>query len=476
MSARTTILAGALALVLVPLVAMLTAWAYERWLVGSYESRLKDIAAEARAGPLDDARLAKLAADRAVLIRLVGRDGTVRATVGKGDEGVWVRGPFELVSTLFEIEDDPHEGFPEADALLGPVGQRPEVRAALAGEETFSVSVSPGGQTVAMALAAPVGPDGAVVLLTKASHRGVRRLLVLRREMTRLALYQAIAALVATMVLGRWLVTPLQRLAKAAQTYPGQPLARPELLDRKDELGQLARSMADLAASLESRRREAVDLAAELAHEFKNPIATIGAAAEHLGTSRSLTDEKRKLLADASTTAAARLLTLTEALLALAKLEAQLPQEKRERVAYRGFVERIVGDFQSDRVAFELQVDPTVGEVTIAPQSWERLLRNLLDNAVVHAAAGTAQPPKVQVVVRATPNGVLTSITDSGPGVSEGNREKIFRRFFTVRPEGAPAGTGLGLTIAQAIAAAHGGEVALVSPPGVGATFVVRLP
>lgn len=467
MSARTTILAGALALVLVPLIAMLTAWAYERWLVSTYESRLRAIAAEAQTAP----DLKTLAADRAVLIRVVAKDGTIRTTVGRGDEGVWVRGPFEIVSSAFEIVDDPHEDFGDADGLLGPVGQRPEVLSAFAGEPSFSVTVSPGGQTVAMSLAAPLGQD--VVLLTKASHRGVRRLLVLRREMTRLALYQAIAALVATMVLGRWLVTPLEKLAKAAKSYPGQPLARPELLDRKDELGQLARSMAELAATLESRRREAVDLAAELAHEFKNPLATIGTAAEHLAMTKSLTDEKRALLAAASTTAATRLLSLTEALLSLAKLEAQLPLEKRERVPYRPFVEQIVAEFRgAGTTAFELQLDPSVGEVTIAPQSWERMLRNLIDNAVVHAGPGG----KVQVMVRATPEGVLTSVTDSGPGVSEGNRDKIFRRFFTLRPEGAPPGTGLGLTVAQAIATAHGGKVELTSPPGVGATFVVRLP
>lgn len=476
MSARTTILAGALALVLVPLAAMLTAWLYERWLVETYEDRLTDIAAEVRATALDEPALAKLAADRAVLIRIVRPDGSLRATVGKGDEGVWVRGPFEIVSSAFEIVDDPHEDFAQADGLLGPVGQRAEVRSALAGDPSFSVSLSPNGQTVAMSFAAPVAGDGTVVLLTKASHRGVRRLLVLRREMTRLTLYQGIAALIATMVLGRWLVTPLEKLAKAARAFPHQPLARPELLNRKDELGQLARSMADLASTLESRRREAVDLAAELAHEFKNPLATISTAAEHLAMTRDLTDEKRKLLADASTSAAARLLKVTEALLALAKLEAQLPQEKRERVAYAALVDRVAADFRGGKVAVEVQVDPTVGDVLLAPQSWERLLRNLLDNAVVHAAAG-ASPAKVQVLVRATPEGVQTSVTDSGPGVSEGNRDKIFRRFFTVRPEGAPAGTGLGLTIVHAIATAHGGKVALApSPPGAGATFVVLLP
>jgi two-component system sensor histidine kinase ChvG len=479
MRARATILVGALALVLVPLAAMLAAWTYELLLVNTYETRLREIAAEARAGTKDEAALTKLATERGVMLRRVQPDGRVTSQSGNGEEGVWVRGPFEVVSTALEVADNPREGFEEADRLQGPLVDRPEVVAAFQGEEAFAVNLSPGGQTVAMSLAAPFGPDGAVLLVTKASHRGVRRLLVLRREMMRLTLYQAMAALVAAMVLGRWLVKPLERLAKAAQSYPGQPLAPPELLSRKDELGQLARSMAELAASLEVRRREAVDLAGELAHEFKNPLATISAAAEHLGTTRELTDEKRQLLANASTAAAGRLLTMTEALLSLAKLEAGLPQEPRARVGYRAFVEALISEYRGalhpKPIAFEVQIDPTVDQVLLAPDAWERLLRNLLDNAIVHALAG-AGAARVQVMVRVTPSGVLTSISDSGPGVSEGNRDKIFRRFFTVRPEGAAPGTGLGLTIAQAIASAHGGKVELVSPPGVGATFQVLLP
>jgi signal transduction histidine kinase len=83
-----------------------------------------------------------------------------------------------------------------------------------------------------------------------------------------------------------------------------------------------------------------------------------------------------------------------------------------------------------------------------------------------------------EIVVRARADGaaVVTTVTDFGPGVSEGNREKIFRRFFTQRPEGAPPGTGLGLSIVQAVAEAHGGRVDVSSPPGEGATFQVSLP
>jgi signal transduction histidine kinase len=71
---------------------------------------------------------------------------------------------------------------------------------------------------------------------------------------------------------------------------------------------------------------------------------------------------------------------------------------------------------------------------------------------------------------------VVTSVRDHGPGISTENRKKIFQRFFTARPPGAPAGTGLGLSVVQTIAHAHHAQVAVESPAGGGAELQVRLP
>jgi len=72
--------------------------------------------------------------------------------------------------------------------------------------------------------------------------------------------------------------------------------------------------------------------------------------------------------------------------------------------------------------------------------------------------------------------GVQTSVADHGPGISAGNLDKIWRRFFTQRPPGVEPGTGLGLSIVQAIAKAHGGTVTVESVVGTGTTFRVLLP
>lgn len=113
-----------------------------------------------------------------------------------------------------------------------------------------------------------------------------------------------------------------------------------------------------------------------------------------------------------------------------------------------------------------------VGVASIGPHRWEEVLRNVLDNALVQPMT------QREVVIQARREGdtVITTVRDFGPGVSAGNRSKIFRRRFTQRPDGAPPGTGLGLSIVQAVVAAHGGSVEVRGPEsGPGALFVLTL-
>ncbi|MBL9038811.1 MAG: HAMP domain-containing histidine kinase [Archangium sp.] len=476
-SARAAIVLAALALVLVPLAAMLTAWSYEQWLIGDTRDELADVAGEAQRGGAEPAGLEALARGHDVIIRVVQPDGALALTAGDPESGAWVRGAVEVVGDALSVLRGPRESWLTADGERGPLDERSEVSAALRGQSDFAVYTSSSGETVELSWAAPLR-DGRVVVVSKASHRFVRRLLSLQREMVRITLYQAFAALVFAVALGRWLVGPLERLARAAAKYPVESLAIPDVLDRRDEVGQLSRALSQLTTTLEARRKEAVDVAAELAHEFKNPLATIAAAAEHLGSTRELTPEKRQMLATASASAAQRLLVTTEALLALARLEASLPQAPHERVPYGPLLERIVAEYRADPrhdgVTFTLRTDG-VGDVFIISPAWERLLHNLFDNAAVHARAGSGVPT-VTVTATRSAHDVVTTVEDSGPGVSDGNRDKIFRRFFTVRPAGQPTGTGLGLSIVQAVAEAHGARVELVSPPGTGAVFQVTLP
>jgi signal transduction histidine kinase len=116
------------------------------------------------------------------------------------------------------------------------------------------------------------------------------------------------------------------------------------------------------------------------------------------------------------------------------------------------------------------------GEVHGHARDLERMFRNLAENGVRHAPVGGA----VRLEAERREQGFVVRVTDDGPGVAEGDRERIFDPFYRAPASRAasPDGSGLGLAIAREIARAHRGDITLEAPTAVagGAHFVVRLP
>jgi two-component system, OmpR family, sensor histidine kinase ChvG len=126
------------------------------------------------------------------------------------------------------------------------------------------------------------------------------------------------------------------------------------------------------------------------------------------------------------------------------------------------------------RISFDFEVDGSTPTVRAHPDRLMQLLVNLLDNAVSFSPAGGT----VRISV-ATGNEVVLQISDEGPGIPDGNRERIFDRFFTFRPGEKRSGsghTGLGLAIVKAVVEGYGGSIRLLEGTERGALFEVRLP
>jgi two-component system OmpR family sensor kinase len=127
--------------------------------------------------------------------------------------------------------------------------------------------------------------------------------------------------------------------------------------------------------------------------------------------------------------------------------------------------------------AIDIELDTSAAaEAEVDPGLIEQLLWNLVENAVKFTPAGG----RIEVTLALEGGHHVIQVRDTGPGVPEEERERIFERFYradTVRtPGGDTTGTGLGLSIVRAIAEVHGGEVRAHNAPGGGAVFRVTLP
>jgi PAS domain S-box-containing protein len=218
-------------------------------------------------------------------------------------------------------------------------------------------------------------------------------------------------------------------------------------------------------------------LAAQITHEIRNPLSSIGLNIELLGDDVAALPGDRQAevqsILDAVLSEVRRLAEITEGYLRFARL----PTHQKQH--------RDVGDLCADLVAFfqseasargvnvELHVDDVVPPVVIDSDRLRQALLNLLRNAVDAAGSGGT----VRISARAHDlggheRGVWVIVEDNGPGVVETCREQIFSPFFTTKAEG----TGLGLVVAREIVREHGGDLTVGDSALGGAAFQLRLP
>jgi CheY-like chemotaxis protein len=174
-------------------------------------------------------------------------------------------------------------------------------------------------------------------------------------------------------------------------------------------------------------------------------------------------------------TALASLSTLVDSLLDISKLDAGAVRPELRRVNVKELVERIEADFRplARDKGLMFRVAPVEAQVETDPVLLERMVRNLVDNAIKYTAIGS-----VSLDVIADERTVRIAVRDTGPGIAESERERIFKEFYQVgNPErDRGKGLGLGLAIVRRLARLLGLEVQLESEPGRGSTFAVTLP
>jgi PAS domain S-box-containing protein len=207
-----------------------------------------------------------------------------------------------------------------------------------------------------------------------------------------------------------------------------------------------------------------------VSHDLRSPLTAIVAAGESSG-SPSLEIEGRRELASVIVSEASRLSRLVDKLLDLSRLQGGAASPRRVQCSIEEIVDTALEQVPSADDQFEIEIDSELPSVLVDATQLERALVNLFENASRFSGQGS-----VKVSATAADGAVTVRISDSGPGIPEEDRERVFEPFYRGSDgHGNHAGSGLGLAIVRGFVEANGGRV-WAECPDEGTTFVVRLP
>ena len=283
-----------------------------------------------------------------------------------------------------------------------------------------------------------------------------------------------VTATVVSLAVAARIVRPISALVAAARRIAGGHYAERVPVDEPRELGELATSFNDMAGSLEATERRRLQLVGDVAHELRTPLTTLDGYLEGLddGVIEPSAETWRLLR-----TATGRLNRLVADLSELWRAEARQLPLRIEAIDVAAVAREVTEQFSPLAAARAVQIEvPTAQRLARADRDRvAQILGNYLSNAIRHAPDGS-----LVTLSSASSGGVVrVAVTNRGPGLAQDQLEAVFERFYRIDPARSRSGggSGIGLTIARALAEAMGGRAWAERPAdGVGVTFLVELP
>ncbi len=306
-----------------------------------------------------------------------------------------------------------------------------------------------------------------------------------RAFVTRLRWLLVVGALLAAglgvllgLTFSRNLTAPLQRLAGAARAVANRDFSRRVEVEGSAEIAEVAHAFNEMTVALEQSERQRQNMVADVAHELRTPLSVVqGNLRAILDDVYPLDKEEISRLYDET-----RLLSrLVDDLRELALADAGQLRLHVHPTSAADVIEATLENLslaaEAQEVALDVDLPDDLAPVKADPDRLAQILRNLVVNALQHT------PPGGSVTVSAAPAGntVEIVVTDTGEGIAPDDLRFIFDRFWRANRSRARdnrwiGSTGLGLSIAQSLVAAQGGEIWAESTPGVGSTFRFTLP
>ncbi|MCG7258698.1 MULTISPECIES: MtrAB system histidine kinase MtrB [unclassified Corynebacterium] len=293
-----------------------------------------------------------------------------------------------------------------------------------------------------------------------------------------------ILLLVIGWVFSQQIIGPVRAASKIAEKLAAGHLHERMVVDGQDEVARLAYSFNDMAEKLSTQIRNLEEFGSlqrqftsDVSHELRTPLTTVRMAADMIEDNADELDPLTARAAHLMTKELDRFETLLSDLLEISRHDAGVANLSAEKVDVRGVVRSALQQVRAiaEEIGTEFNVDLPEDPVIVAVDSRrvERILRNLLANAVDHSEGNP-----IDVKMAIGKDALAVAVIDHGVGLKPGEEEMVFNRFWRSDPsrERRTGGTGLGLAIAKEDANLHGGRLEAIGEPGVGACFLLTLP
>ena len=276
--------------------------------------------------------------------------------------------------------------------------------------------------------------------------------------------------------MARRAVSGIEAVTHTAQKISGGSLQeRVPVKPRGDEIDQLATTFNQMVDRIQTLLTEIKEMSDNIAHDLRSPVTRIRGTAEvTLTTGKSLDDYEN--MAASTIEDCDRLLDMINTMLLISKTEAGVEKPSREKVDIAALIRQACEIFQPIAEDKNVRLSHRAAEKTLIfgdTRMLQRMLSNILDNGVKYTPSGG----KIKVsLTESESRDLVISVNDTGVGISKADLPRIFERFYRCDQSRSQPGTGLGLSLARAIARAHGGDITVTSTVNQGSTFNITLP
>lgn len=326
----------------------------------------------------------------------------------------------------------------------------------------------------------PVKKDGKIagVLVVQSSDKGIeKKMQEIRQILLSLFILTLLLGILLSFYLTRTIVKPLNRLAEGALRTTQHYAAIPDLSLRGDDIGRLSKALIKMTKDLQTRLEAIESFAGDVAHELKNPLASLMNAVSVFPAIKA--EEKKAELYHLIEETVLRMDRLITDISNYSRLDAELEREQWNKFSPFKMLTKMYG---KNALNFEQKV-----QISFSKQAQKSLvageenrLAQVFSNLVLNAVSFSPKNGKILITGKQQENELIITVEDEGVGLPKGQEERIFSRFYSYRPStqnGLNKHSGIGLSICQKIINAMGGEIgASCSQTLKGACFTIRLP